>query len=95
MVIKENYIFKDGMVGTKQYSNKLYKTIKVKDGDNIVDKNIMYRIVKINDKDTNPYDIAIDIKPYTYRELTELEMYELFKEKEIKKTDNIDENINE
>lgn len=90
MVVTETYNFKDGRVGTKHYSDKLYKTIevnKVDENGNIVlneqgqpvkeMKSIYYYI---RNKTTNAvYSDAIDILPYEYEELTDTEMAEAYK----------------
>lgn len=90
MVQTKPYNFTDGRIGTKHYSDKLYKTIevdKVDENGNIVlneqgqpvkeMKNVYYYI---RNKTTGGiYDDAIDVLPYEYEELTDTEMAEAYK----------------
>ena len=87
MIQTKPYNFTDGRIGTKHYSDKLYKTIevdKVDENGNIVlneqgqpvkeMKSIYYYIR--NKTTGGVYSEAIDILPYEYDELTEEEMSE-------------------
>ena len=87
MIVKETYNFKDGRVGTRHYSDRIYKTIevdKVDEKGNVVlneqgqpvkeIKNVYYYIK--NKTTGGIYSDALDILPYDYDELTEEEMSE-------------------
>ena len=77
MVIKEIYNFKDGRVGTKHYSDKLYKTTEVEElneqGELVKIQRDVYYYIK-NTTTNAVYSEAIDILPYNYVELTDDEM---------------------
>lgn len=82
MVVTETYNFKDGRVGTKHYSDKLYTTEEVEmlneNGERTKVKQDVYYYIK-NTTTNAVYSEAIDILPYNYVELTDEEMAEAYK----------------
>lgn len=82
MVVKEIYNFKDGRVGTKHYSDRVYKTIEVEEpneqGELVKTQQVVHYYIK-NTTTNAVYSEAIDILPYNYIELTDEEMAEAFK----------------
>ena len=80
MVKKDVYKFNDGRIGTKSYSDKLFKLKEVETGDgNKEMKEVHYFIRKVGSPN-EIYEEAIDILPFEYEELSTLEMEEEFKE---------------
>lgn len=85
MVKTDPYTFADGRIGTKNYSDKVYKVLYKTDenGEEILDANgnkiiegvMKYCIRKVGTNEI--YDEAIDVLNYTYEELTAEEMAEL------------------
>ena len=82
MIVKTVYTFADGRVGTKTFSDKLYKNVERLDekGEKVVEP-VNYYIRK---KGTNEvYNEAIDILPFEYEEVTEEELKKLVPESEV------------
>ena len=82
MIVKTVYTFADGRVGTKTFSDKLYKNVERLDekGEKVVEP-VNYYIRKKGTEEV--YNEAIDILPYEYEEVTEEEMKKLVPESEV------------
>ncbi len=73
MIVKEPYYFGDGRIGTLTKSDKFFKNITELDenGKEVI-RPVNYKIRKKGTAEV--YDVAIDILPFEYEELTEAEM---------------------
>lgn len=76
MIVKEEFIFKDGRKGTKTYSDKVYKEIEKinQDGESIIIQE-HYKIRKIGTDEI--YDEAIDVESSNYEYIETDEKIEL------------------
>ena len=81
MIVKTVYTFEDGRIGTKTYSDKLYKiTSRLDEDGREIQEQVYYYIRKVGTQEI--YDQAIDVLPFDYEEVTEEEMKELVPESE-------------
>lgn len=76
MVDPKPYHFKDGRIGTISKSDKFYKYIDVLNENNVVVKEPVYYYIRKKGTD-EIYNVAIDILPFEYEEVTEEEMKQL------------------
>lgn len=79
MIQTQAYKFVDGRIGTKTFSDKLYKNVERinENGEKVIEP-VYYYIRKVGTNEV--YSEAIDILSFKYEEVTEEKMKELIPE---------------